>query len=148
VHEPAGIAGGRRAACLGVRPSAQFGPLPVIDAERRLDRQARQVMHHMDRGPAGDAASGQVRTIPIARPRRLDEGYLHHGPGASSLVSGQTGIRPPGSRLLDRARQRVCAVPPPVFTHSPPQSVRYVFLAGAARTAVVRYRMEILAATT
>jgi hypothetical protein len=85
---------------------------------------------------------------PIARPRRLDEGYLHRGPGASSLVSGQTGIRPPGSRLLDRARQRVCAVPPPVFTHSPLQSVRYVFLAGAARTAVVRYRMEILAATT
>jgi hypothetical protein len=64
VHEPAGIAGGRGAACLGVRPGAQFGPLPVIDAERRLDRQARQVMHDMDRGPAGDAAGGQVRTIP------------------------------------------------------------------------------------
>ncbi len=45
-------------------------------------------MHGVYRCPAGDAARVQPGTVPVARPGRLDQRYLHSGSGLASQLSG------------------------------------------------------------
>ena len=76
-----------------MRPGGQFSPEPVGDAEQGLHDKMRKIMHDVNRPAPDRPVSLQVGAIPVARPGRLHQRYLHHREGGTvrEVLASQNG---------------------------------------------------------
>src|SRR5579859_2010494 len=126
-----GVASRGRPPGLRVRPGGQFAPQPVIDAEQGLDDEVRKVVDDVNRPPPGGPVHLQIGAVPIARPGRLHQGYLHHRQRSTTPEAIATGLRSVPCR---------CTATSPPSSAEPPATRRAGSAACTTRSPIRRRR--------